>query len=151
MTEYRFGDTSLEVDVLRSGTEFSSNDASLNVLRQGFAQIHLEQHAQNYGHAVKIGDTWWVQIAGITMKFEKIEPGSSTEQSTGDCISPMPGKIVELFVAVDQEVKQGEPLLVLEAMKMEHKILAPQDGIVQAIHINLGQQVEQGKTLIDIE
>ena len=62
----------------------------------------------------------------------------------------MPGKIVELFVAVDQEVKQGEPLLVLEAMKMEHKILAPQDGIVQAIHINLGQQVEQGKTLIDI-
>jgi len=62
----------------------------------------------------------------------------------------MPGKILELFVSVGEQVEQGQPLLVLEAMKMEHRILAPQDGEVGAIHAQVGQQVDQGKSLIDI-
>jgi len=58
-----------------------------------------------------------------------------TEQSTGELTAPMPGKVIALAAKPGQSMKQGEPLLVLEAMKMEHTISAPADGKLVAFRL----------------
>lgn len=62
--------------------------------------------------------------------------------------SGMPGKIVKVFVKEGQEVKQGESLLVMEAMKMENEMKAAADVTVSKVHVKPGDNVEAGSTLI---
>ncbi len=64
--------------------------------------------------------------------------------------SPMPGLIVAVRVGEGEEVRRGQPLLVLESMKMENDIKAPRDGKVERIHVEKGQTVEQNKALITL-
>lgn len=61
--------------------------------------------------------------------------------------SPMPGKILSLKASVGQAVKRGEVLLILEAMKMENEIVAPEDGTVASINVAVGDSVEAGAIL----
>ena len=63
----------------------------------------------------------------------------------------MPGKVIVIHVSVGSRVTRGEPLLVLEAMKMEHTIAAPGDGQVTQIHFAAGELVEEGAELIDLQ
>ncbi len=65
--------------------------------------------------------------------------------------APMPGIILEVNVAEGDEVKQGDFLCVLEAMKMENALTAPRDGIVQSVTISQGDTVEKGKLLIELK
>ncbi|MCE7946707.1 MAG: biotin/lipoyl-binding protein [Chloroflexi bacterium CFX4] len=64
--------------------------------------------------------------------------------------SPMPGLIVAVRVSEGQEVEKGQPLVVLESMKMENDIKAPRSGKVERIHVEKGQTVEQNKALITL-
>ena len=64
--------------------------------------------------------------------------------------APMPGKILEIKVKVGDVVKKGDPLVVLEAMKMENEIYAPCDGTITSISVSQGQQVAAGDTLLTI-
>nr|QQZ48712.1 biotin/lipoyl-binding protein [Phenylobacterium glaciei] len=59
----------------------------------------------------------------------------------------MPGKVVAVAVAVGDTVVRGQPLLTLEAMKMEHALTAPFDGEVEALNVSVGDQVSEGVTL----
>jgi len=59
----------------------------------------------------------------------------------------MPGTVVRLAVGAGDPVKAGDPLLWLEAMKMEHRIAAPADGVVTELPVTVGQQVEVGTIL----
>ena len=61
--------------------------------------------------------------------------------------APMPGKILGVKASVGQAVKKGQVLLVLEAMKMENEIVAPQDGTIATINVAAGDSVEPGATL----
>lgn len=61
--------------------------------------------------------------------------------------SPMPGKILAVKANVGQAVKKGEVLMVLEAMKMENEIVAPNDGTVASVNVSVGAQVEAGEVL----
>ena len=65
--------------------------------------------------------------------------------------SPMPGLVVKVLVEPAQEVKRGERLIVLEAMKMENDVKAPRDGKVAKIAVNTGDPVEGGRELLTIE
>ncbi|HEX7387140.1 MAG TPA: acetyl/propionyl/methylcrotonyl-CoA carboxylase subunit alpha [Castellaniella sp.] len=73
------------------------------------------------------------------------------DDTTGGLTAPMPGKILSVAVAVGDAVKKGTPLVVMEAMKMEHSIEAPHDGTVQEIFYAVGDQVTEGVTLIALE
>ncbi len=68
----------------------------------------------------------------------------------GDILAPLTGLIVEVKVAVGQEVKAGDPVLVLEAMKMNTVIPAPKAGKIAAINCAKGENVEEGKVLVSI-
>jgi len=69
----------------------------------------------------------------------------------GHLTAPMPGIVVSIPVAVAQEVKRGQTVAVLEAMKMEHTIIAPADGRIVAIHFAVGDRVSEGVELISME
>jgi 3-methylcrotonyl-CoA carboxylase alpha subunit len=60
----------------------------------------------------------------------------------------MPGKVVAVRSEAGARVKRGAPLLVLEAMKMEHTIAAPADGVVESIRFRAGDQVDEGAELV---
>ncbi|MGQ0625105.1 MAG: acetyl/propionyl/methylcrotonyl-CoA carboxylase subunit alpha [Sporichthyaceae bacterium] len=75
-------------------------------------------------------------------------PGSSGP--AGGLTAPMPGAIIRIMVEVGQSVEAGTPLLVMEAMKMEHTILAPADGVVCALNVAAGTQVERGAVLVEL-
>ncbi|WP_291993736.1 acetyl/propionyl/methylcrotonyl-CoA carboxylase subunit alpha [Candidatus Accumulibacter sp. ACC003] len=67
----------------------------------------------------------------------------------GGLTAPMPGKVVALLAVVGQQVEKGAPLLILEAMKMEHTITAPKNGTVKAFCYAAGEQVADGAELVD--
>ena len=63
-------------------------------------------------------------------------------------VAPMPGKVIAVHVAAGSKVAKGTPLLVMEAMKMEHTIVAPDDGTVEAVLYGAGEQVAEGAPLV---
>lgn len=69
----------------------------------------------------------------------------------GDVTTPIPGRVVKILVSVDEQVKAGDPLIVIEAMKMENRVSAPIDGTVKNILIKEGYDVNTEETLIHVE
>jgi 3-methylcrotonyl-CoA carboxylase alpha subunit len=80
-----------------------------------------------------------------------LETAGGLEAAGGRLTAPMPGKVVSVLVAAGDGVKRGAPLIVLEAMKMEHTIAAPGDGEIRAVHFQAGDLVEEGADLLDFE
>ncbi len=64
--------------------------------------------------------------------------------------APMPGTILKISVTVGETVKKNQVLCVLEAMKMENEIVAPQDGVVAGVHVAKGSSVQAGDTLVSL-
>ncbi|MDX1683744.1 MAG: acetyl-CoA carboxylase biotin carboxyl carrier protein subunit [Saprospiraceae bacterium] len=73
------------------------------------------------------------------------------DERSSDVIAPMPGKILEYRVKVGQEVQEGDPLVILEAMKMENILKATGPGVIEEIHGDPGQTVDKGTLLITLE
>ena len=71
--------------------------------------------------------------------------------ASGDIFSPMPGRIVAVDVAEGASVKKGDKLIVVEAMKMEHALNAPSDGVVTGLTVKAGDQIEEGKLLAHVK
>jgi len=88
--------------------------------------------------------------------FEFIIPdaleGSSQSLGGGDTvIAPMPGLVKQVNISAGQSVQEGDALIVLEAMKMEHTLTAPRDGSIKQLNVVAGSQVEDGTILIALE
>jgi acetyl/propionyl-CoA carboxylase alpha subunit len=77
------------------------------------------------------------------------EPGSSVAE--GSLVAPMPGNVIRLGAQAGDTVTAGQPLIWLEAMKMEHTITAPSDGVLSSLNVTTGQQVEVGAVLAIVE
>ncbi|MGW6425962.1 acetyl/propionyl/methylcrotonyl-CoA carboxylase subunit alpha [Nocardia sp. NPDC055053] len=75
----------------------------------------------------------------------------SEQVAAGSLLAPMPGSVIRLGAAEGDQVQQGQPILWLEAMKMEHTIAAPATGILSALNVTVGQQVEVGTVLAVVE
>ncbi|MDP9821429.1 ATP-binding protein [Nocardioides massiliensis] len=71
--------------------------------------------------------------------------------AAGSLLAPMPGSVVRVAVEAGQEVRAGDPVLVLEAMKMQHTVSAPTDGVVSQLPVSAGQQVAAGDVLAVVE
>ncbi|MGI5222626.1 acetyl/propionyl/methylcrotonyl-CoA carboxylase subunit alpha [Nocardia sp. CA-290969] len=71
--------------------------------------------------------------------------------ATGSLLAPMPGSVIRLGAEVGSTVTAGQPILWLEAMKMEHTIAAPVDGVLSAVHVEVGRQVEVGTVLAVVD
>jgi len=98
---------------------------------------------------ITVGTRSWVQSEGRTLVFTEIPrfPDTAAKIIPGGLIAPMPGKVVKVLVAEGASVAQGAPLVVLEAMKMEHTVRASEAGVVRAVHVAVGDQVDADRLL----
>ena len=95
-----------------------------------------------------------VFIDGVCFVFAAIDPlfhAGSGGGAEGGLTAPMPGKVIALIAPVGARIEKGAPLLILEAMKMEHTIAAPAAGVVKAFRFSVGEQVSDGAELVEFE
>jgi 3-methylcrotonyl-CoA carboxylase alpha subunit len=102
--------------------------------------------------AVRAGHEWHVFCEGDYRRLSLRQElaGAGDEASTGSLAAPMPGKVIKVMTERGAKVTRGQALLILEAMKMEHTITAPADGVVKEIHYGAGEQVLEGAELITL-
>jgi 3-methylcrotonyl-CoA carboxylase alpha subunit len=103
------------------------------------------------GAVLREGDTFHVFSNGAHYQLTWNDPmahAGEAEAEGGRLTAPMPGKVVAVLAVKGQEVKKGAALVIMEAMKMEHTIAAPHDGVVDDILYNIGDQVSDGAPLL---
>jgi 3-methylcrotonyl-CoA carboxylase alpha subunit len=104
-----------------------------------------------HGTVLRDGDIFHVFSGGQHWQLSWNDPmahAGETESEGGRLTAPMPGKVVAVLASKGQEVKKGEALVIMEAMKMEHTIAAPHDGVVDDILYGVGDQVADGAPLL---
>jgi 3-methylcrotonyl-CoA carboxylase alpha subunit len=103
-------------------------------------------------------DLWGVEVGGRRYWVGQA-PALSTEtlpiavhlKDEDNLESPMPGKVLKVMVSAGDEVKNGQPLVIVEAMKMEFTVKAPHDGKVEKVRYTVGDQVAVGDILVELE
>ena len=89
------------------------------------------------------GSTTWVPVAPFT--------DHDAADAAGGPVSPLPGSVVSVHVAAGDEVTDGDLLVVVEAMKMEHRIVATADATVAEVLVGAGDKVDAGDLLVALE
>ena len=152
---------------LRRTISWDGGDALVEVLGPGAARVTLD----GTPHEVRWqGERWWVDdtlrrnrivrhsagvsvFGGRTVTLVPLDPLARDAVAGGEALtlSPMPGLVKSVHVEAGQQVKAGDRLAVLEAMKMEHSLTAARDGVVAEVLAAAGDQVEAGAPLIRLE
>ena len=118
-------------------------------------QLHVERDGLRQQHrAIRRGDCLYLHYAGALQAVSLYDPIAEIEashQQHGGLTAPMNGSIVRVLVGAGQQVEAGTALVVLEAMKMEHSIRAPQAGTVKALYCREGEMVSEGAVLVELE
>jgi 3-methylcrotonyl-CoA carboxylase alpha subunit len=97
------------------------------------------------------GDRLTVMYGGVTEELIYADPlhaGDAEEGADAKLTAPMPGKVVAIHAKAGASVKKGQPLVVVEAMKMEHTVTAPFDGVIEAVNAAVGEQVDERRELV---
>jgi 3-methylcrotonyl-CoA carboxylase alpha subunit len=146
VAHYREGAFLLELsggDCLVSG-EILENGDLLADLSGRRLQVAVIKHGQELT-ILHQGRSW--QLTLTDPRLEALEG----EGAGGSLVAPMTGNVIAVNVAEGDAVKQGDAVMIVEAMKMEHTITAPKDGTVKEIRFAVGDQVEDGEALLVIE
>jgi 3-methylcrotonyl-CoA carboxylase alpha subunit len=94
-----------------------------------------------------------VFLDGESWRLVELDPlaaASGDDPTAGRLTAPMPGRVIRLMAEAGKAVRRGEPLIIIEAMKMEHAVTAPVDGVVEAVRFAVGDLVEEGVELITL-
>ena len=149
------GERVVEVEYRRRRDgSFAVGDANARVhdWRPGGIDVEIDEHRS--AHRIsRADDRLFVQISRGTVELEVLPrfvvPGAG--RSTGGFVAPMPGVVIDVRCEVGEQVSAGQTLVVLEAMKMEHRMNAPSQGRVTEISVGVGQHVENGAVLLILE
>ena len=129
-------------------------DVAASVTSAG-SEIRIQFDGVDLGAGyVALGEERYVFCGGEMHRLRYVDPlahSAAEEAHPGHLSAPMSGTVVAVLVQAGEAVAKGAPLLVLEAMKMEHTIKAPAAGRVGAIHYRQGEQVAEGAALIDLD
>ena len=128
------------------------------VMGSGFLQFMLRDKIYRCVVAQE-DDERLIFLGGDVFRFTKEIVDQKTDEKKveapaleeGDPKAPMPGKIIKVLVKEGQDVEKDAPLVMLEAMKMEHKVVAPFSGRIKKVVHNEGDQVPLGEVLVEIE
>lgn len=131
------------------------SSSKLHVLKDHRSFI-VEMAAGNFAkrtYEVKINSyTYKIEIRNdIDLLIEEMGLSLGTSLMINDIKAPMPGLILDVLVKPGDEVKEGDYLLVLEAMKMENSLTAPRDGVIKSISVQQGETVEKSQLLVEME
>jgi acetyl-CoA carboxylase biotin carboxylase subunit len=155
--DYKLGDRTLKVGYaperdkkLRIGIDGESR--TVRLVSHSAPELAFEDEA-GIVHRFRVsqrGDRWFVHAVEGSFTLQELPRfASGTAAVTeGACIAPMPGKVVKVEARAEASVKRGDVLVVLEAMKMEHPVKAPKDGVVERVLVKEGDQVEADAPLV---
>lgn len=161
----RNGDATEEVDVHRvaGGFEVVRGDDRRRVdfvdLDGAIASLRYVDDGRSFAVSYQRGEgrRWRVAVGERTFELETLTPVEAIEAEAAEGAAgpsrleaPIPGKVVSVHVAVGDRVEAGQPLVVLEAMKMENELTAEQGGTVTAVHVEAGQTVDAGDALAEL-
>ena len=119
----------------------------------GAGIVDLDNNGRRLQFTVKgDGNNWLVHsIAGdLVLEQQARFPDTGLDANTGGLTAPMPGSVLATEVDAGAAVTKGDLLLIMEAMKMEHRITAPRDGVVETVHVSVGDQVDNGQLLVSM-
>ncbi|MEC7920647.1 MAG: biotin/lipoyl-containing protein [Chloroflexota bacterium] len=83
-------------------------------------------------------------------KPEAKKPEQSEQSNPGDLLALMPGKIIKVLVSEGQKIKMGEPVIIMESMKMEQTIVSSADGVIESLNVSEGETIEVGSVMLVI-
>ena len=83
-------------------------------------------------------------------KAEPKKAEQSVQGNPGDLLALMPGKIIKVLVSEGQKIKMGEPVIIMESMKMEQTIVSSADGAIESVNVSEGDTIEVGSVMIVI-
>lgn len=159
--EFRVGDTTVAVSSERRQFGFSVRlpEGDLVELQPvGNGVFSVMRGGQKYVvAAVRQKDTYFVDIDSMLFEVteasdESFNAGAGDHAGAKDKIyAPMPGKIVKVLVAVGDEVDVKQPMVIVEAMKMENQVNSRAKGRVKAVHFQTGDQVDTEQPIIELE
>ena len=135
---------------------FLVNDESFQVtpIAAGEGNVEIDIGGQRSSYSIdQVGDQWLVHCNTHDLELVELPryPISNPDDFSGGLVAPMPGAILATEVKSGDTVSKGDVLIVLEAMKMEHRITAPRDGKVENVHVAIGDQVEKEQLLVSLE
>jgi biotin carboxyl carrier protein len=159
------GDRDFEVTLDTSGTNGTLNGAHFEIdcIQTGDGSYHIiKDHKSFVVELLPVEDkNHLIIINGVEYKVELRDKYDELLKILGmeglgaqahkDLKAPMPGLVLEIMAIPGQEVVKGDPLFILEAMKMENVIKSPGEGIVKSIGVKTGQAVEKNEVLIEFE
>lgn len=159
---YQIGEEQKTVTVEQVGDRFRVRvgevEYRVTVRQHEPGQLDLEVDGQQWqAYVVRTATRHYVAVAGETWELEKPQAQRSRSHAhgptldAGNLTADMPGLVREVLVAEGSNVARGDTLLVLEAMKMELRVIAPYVGQVRRLHCVAGQVVERGQVLVEIE
>ncbi|MGX4640886.1 acetyl-CoA carboxylase biotin carboxylase subunit [Massilia sp. SYSU DXS3249] len=133
----------LEVHGVKQALSVTGHEGATLSVRLGEQSMH--------GTVRRDGDLFHVFTNGehVTLAYkDPMAHAGEAEAAGGRLTAPMPGKVVAVMVEGGQQVKKGDALVIMEAMKMEHTIAAPSDGLVEEVLYAVGDQVADGAPLL---
>jgi len=125
-------------------------DIPVTVLEASPDEVVLDVAGNVYRYRTRVSDTAVLvdgPFGGATLKVLPRFVDPSSQVAAGSLLAPMPGSVIAVHAAVGDEVIEGQPILVMEAMKMQHTIAAPYAGTITELSTQPGQQVEAGAVL----
>lgn len=129
----------------------------------GTAVRHLLADGRSYAFLARPGERrgrWQLTLGAHRFDVDAVDErtrairemtGDEEEEANRTVVAPMPGLVLKVQVEVGQQVRAGQGVLIVEAMKMENELKAPADGVVARIEVQTGQTVDKGATLIVLE
>jgi biotin carboxyl carrier protein len=138
---------------------------AIDYLKKGNKRYHIIENNQSYNVQIVTTDfkdkSYQIKVNGNLYKvaindeldqlIKDLGLTVGNKQKDSNVKAPMPGLILDIQVSDGQEVKEGDALLVLEAMKMENLLVAPKDGIIKSIKVTKGEAVDKKQLLIEME
>ncbi len=134
--------------------QIDDTERLVRTCRSGTGEVDVEIDGLRLSYRVHLHDDLWSLHGAqgdLSLRELPRYPDVRADDLSGGLKAPMPGVIRALTVAVGESVSRGQLLVMLEAMKMEHRIVAPQDGVVGEIHIAVGDQVGNGQKLLTLD
>lgn len=161
-SSFQYNSQLLDIDLTPTGSGKSyratigEQSVSVEIFQTQDGQLDLHINGKRVRAYISAdGAKRWVTINGQTLSLTKSSGtrrgGHGHHHAPGELTAPMPGQVRAVNVSEGDSVTKGQTLLLLEAMKMEIRIQAPQDGIVKKIFVKQGQTVEREQLLIEID
>lgn len=155
-------DKTWQVDIQKDAILLNNMPFTWDIAPLGNNTFHIIHNYKSYTAELVQADyqakTFTFKINGTThtvsvkdqfdLLLDKLGMSNANAQKVNDVKAPMPGLILDIKVQPGQEVKKGDPIMILEAMKMENILKSPGDGVVKEIKVAVKQNVEKNQVLI---